>query len=160
MFNIWSPIIVFAFAYNMFYIPISIGLEYEASGLWYALDVAVILIYIFDIVIELNSARLSTDHEMIVIIPEIRKQYVNGGMLTDIIAAIPFEYFAMAAPQPIQAWVKIHRMLKLVRIIKLFNLVYVHGKASFPLFNLTLYFFMFIYLTHFAACFYFYIGRL
>lgn len=50
---------MFAFFYNIFYVPIAIAFEYNLSGGYYVLDGVVVFIYIIDIFVECYTAKLS-----------------------------------------------------------------------------------------------------
>jgi hypothetical protein len=81
-------------------------------------------------------------------------------MFTDIIAAIPLDYLAILAPQWVGAWLRLLRLIKVGEVTNVLTELTQYSRTSMTMFYLTLYFIMFIYLTHFAACMMFFIGRI
>lgn len=162
IFTIWNIFIRFAFAYNLFYVPMSIGFDHESHGLLLILDVLCVLIHIIDIFILSNTALVNEYGDMEKDRNQVWSNYANNGLIIDSLAAMPIDYLAYAIGSPIwvRAWSRIFRLLKVIRIAKLLKFLSSNTKSSMMYYTLILYFIMFIYLNHFAACFMFYIGRI
>ena len=47
--------------YNCFYVPVSIGYNYEPTEGLFALDILAITIYILDIIVRANTALINED---------------------------------------------------------------------------------------------------
>lgn len=56
--KLWSVLISLSFAFYLFYAPLSLSFEYEASGFFLACDIISYIIYVFDILIRRRTSLL------------------------------------------------------------------------------------------------------
>jgi hypothetical protein len=158
--NIWSMLVLLTFAYNLWYVPISIAFEYKITSTgFFILDWFAILIYALDIPFKLNKAVLDEYGNVETDLQRIRQRYMRTGLFTDFLSTLPLDYFTFAAPAHVSAWLRILRLVKISEIHSVLLELTRYSRTSLTLFNLFVYFILFIYLTHFAACFLFFIGR-
>lgn len=162
VFTIWNFAVIFSFGYNLFYVPMGICYNYEAYDGLLALDILSILVNIIDILMRSNSAILNEEGDIIKDRVTIWSTYANNGLIIDTVSAVPIDYIAYAIGSPIwaRAWARCFRLLKGLRVYDILNFLSKNTKSSMTLYKLGVYFIMFIYLNHFAACFMFYIGKI
>ena len=67
IYNIWSVLLILALAYNLFFVPFSIALNYEIHSWLYAVDVLSLIIFIVDMAFRSHLAiatnnKIELDH--------------------------------------------------------------------------------------------------
>jgi hypothetical protein len=145
--------------YNLFLVPIGISFEYDPVGAWVTLEVTMFLVYIGDIAVSFHTALIGPSGELVVNRSQIAWTYANQFLLSDVVSVLPLDYLVLGAPFWAVRWVRVIRLLKLVKLHARLR-VLSNTLESGGTFVLSIYFVCFVYLTHFAACLMFYVGRL
>ena len=151
-----------AFMYNCFYVPVSICFNYEPVDALYGIDVLAITIYILDILVRANTALINENSVVESDIQTIRHTYINAGLFLEVLSAIPIDLIAFYLNTPMwtRSWFRCLRFIKIVRLYRLIHIISPKIKQNFMAYNLTVYLVLYIYLNHFAACIFFYIGKI
>ena len=111
LFVISTILIMFAWFYNLFYVPFAVAFEYEIYAGWYFLDIIAVLIYNLDILINLYTARLSKIETLVLDLNKIQKLYIDSTLLLDILSAIPIEYFILLSSIRFGRYILLHRII-------------------------------------------------
>lgn len=159
-YNIWAALVIISFLYNLFFVPIAICFDYEISEVgYYFLDIFAVCVAIFDIVVKFNSTLIHENGVMERNKSVIANNYANHMLVIDCLAAIPIDYIAIMASGTALAWIRLLRLLKFFRVKEILKQISTFSKLPMKLYPLIVYFVMFIYLTHLAACLFFFIGK-
>ena len=147
---------------NLFYVPYSIALEGELSGWPIMFDVIIWLFYIADSIMRSHVAtEFTKGGEIITSKQKIIKAYLDQRFLLDLIAILPFDYFAMpfGISLQVRAFLRLTRFAKLYRIAEMISQIKQRSKISIPLFTIFLLSLLFVLLSHLMACIYIFIGK-
>ena len=110
----------------------------------------------------MNSAFFTEEGDMVKNRNKILAMYINRKLFKDLVSSVPVDYALLAinSSQTLRSYIRLLRLFKFYRVKQLLILLRKFAQMKFNLFNLVTYFVMFIFLNHFVACLFFYIGRL
>ena len=114
---IWVFTMIAACLYTYFIVPFSLAFEYEIDAWWLVpIDALTLIIFMIDIPI---SSRIAMNKilEVTTETKEIMTDYINSRLALDLIAILPIDYLLIAAgaSQQVKAYLRILRMLKLIK---------------------------------------------
>lgn len=87
----WQFVIGIAIMYSIVIVPLRLGFSYDAVGGWFVLELVMDGLFLFDIVLSFRTAFVN-DEKMLIYNPRaIRRKYVSGWFVPDLISTIPFD---------------------------------------------------------------------
>jgi hypothetical protein len=151
--------LIVAFCYNLFFVPISICFDYGLEPEFYVFDILAVLVNAVDILVKFNSGFFYESGVFEKNKTIIQITYTNSTLIIDVLAAVPIDYLALPSTSNSTAWFRMFRLLKFFRVYEILGQISKYSQISMKLYPIIVYFVMFIYLTHFSACWFFYIGK-
>lgn len=149
----WASILILATFYNAILMPMRSTFPFEHRPfVWYPIDYSADLLYALEIV-----WRMFVGYYHLGVVVTTRKyvikNYLSTGMALDVISVIPFDFAIWSDPQ-VHAFLRLNRLLRLVRVQDLFKIREATTKYPTTLRVLRM-FAMVVILAHLTACAFF-----
>lgn len=87
----WQFVVGIAILYSIVVVPLRLGFSYDAVGGWFVLELVIDGFFFLDILISFRTAYVNDEKILIHDAKVIRRKYVRGWFLPDVISTIPFD---------------------------------------------------------------------
>ncbi|TYZ61562.1 hypothetical protein PybrP1_010121 [[Pythium] brassicae (nom. inval.)] len=126
----WQFVIGVAILYSIVVVPLRLGFSYDAVGGWFVLELVIDGFFFVDIFLSFRTAFVNDEKVLVYNARAIRRKYVRGWFVPDLISTIPFDDIVsllMGAsddevhlfPTKLLRLTRVARLLKLTRFVKL-----------------------------------------
>jgi hypothetical protein len=165
--GIWDLFMTLVLIITCIQTPLDIAFDSKDQGKFSEyLDLAINLLFFFDILVIFNSAYYDNDVDIIDNRKEIAKNYIQGWFVIDVLAIVPFDKMINANDYNQLARVaRVGRLYKLVKLTRLFRMLkvvkqrnkllqYINEflKIGFGFERLLFFLIVFLILCHLASC--------
>ena len=161
VFYAWNVLLTMMIFYDTFTVPFTIALNYDIEGIWLAIDVIAILIYMIDIFMRSRTA-ITKSLQLCLDRSQVMHHYVNSWLILDILACLPIEYIMLSFSSPSLSdytrYLRLLRLLKFGRFYELSRLIQTQSDFPSAIFVFVKLFFVFVLSAHFMSCIYIFIG--
>jgi len=156
-YQIWIVVLQLAAFTNFFMVPYEISFfsgKEEVTALWWLIDVLVVIIYLIDIFVHMNTSIQENKSSFISDRAYLQKRYIHNDFWIDFLAFIPFDYLMAGAniSWSYVGWVKALKFLKMFRLFELLKLKQKNGERKSQLTNLVLLIIFHTAANHICAC--------
>lgn len=158
---IWSFLIIMCYVFYLFYLTYALAFKSEGSWLLGAFDFMSYAIFIVDIFITMNTSILTEFGNYIHDDQEIRKNYFDNFIMSDMIAIIPSDFISKAIGLPIYVTIisKSIRLFKYPKIKSLSTTIIKYSEFSLSLIKIVIYAPIMVFMAHASACLFFIICK-
>ena len=173
----WDLLMLVLILYSCITVPFRLGMDHQAEGYWWLVEVAVSLVFITDIVLNFQTAVLEGDR-FLLDRQLIRDSYLQGWFTIDTLSSMPMELVDLVA----KLWIqqpddgasqggnvnRLLRALRLVRLLRMLRLLKIQSYINMledalsinlqliSLFRVTA---GLVYLAHVMGCFWFWLAN-
>lgn len=173
----WDLLMLVLILYSCITVPFRLGMDHQAKGYWWFVEVMVSLVFIADIVLSFQTAVLEGDR-FVLDRKLIRASYLRGWFTVDLLSSMPMELVDLVAqllfPQPDEngpqggSVNRLLRALRLVRLLRVLRLLKIQSYINLledalsinlqliQLFKVTS---GLVYLAHVLGCFWFWLAN-
>ena len=118
--SIWSFVILVFVLYTFTLMPWIIAFEDVSVGnRWFVIETIVDIVFLFDILINLNSAFYDKDGKIVFSRFKVFTSYLFGWLLVDIVTILPFSFILESGTQdPSNRSIKFIRLIRIVRVVR------------------------------------------
>ena len=171
----WNTLLFFLLMYVAFVMPwIMAFSDFYDIGIWTALEVAVDLCFLIDILINLNTAFKDEENNLVCGRKEIFLNYLKGFFIADVFSVFPLYLISSSTIGRMNILIRLLRLFRLVRVLKViqkfdfikkvkstkFMMNLSRGLRSYGgIWRLSGLIFFVVSMTHFMACMWFYVAR-
>ena len=130
----WDLVMMALIVYSCVSVPFRLGLDHEATGVWFAFELCTSLCFMADVVLSFNTAFLEGDN-LILDKAMISEAYLRSWFFTDSLSAIPMELVdllvAWFLPHITEEggvghsslrWVRAMRLVRMLRLLRLLKI--------------------------------------
>jgi CRP-like cAMP-binding protein len=172
----WNTLLFFLLMYVAFVMPWVMAFsDFYDIGIWTALEVAVDLCFLLDILINLNTAFKDQNGKLVSDRREIFMNYLKGFLFADIFSVFPLYLISESTVGRMNILVRLLRLFRLARVLKVIQKFEVikRFKSNWMMValsrnlrsyggigRLTGLLFFVLSMTHFMACMWYYVARI
>lgn len=113
--------LVITIFYDIFIILFALCFDFRFEGVFTGINIACYVIYMLDLFIRSKTAILSPN-KICFDAQKVLDYYINTWLISEFLAAMPFEYLLLAIPNvnhKYMQWIRLLRFLKFPRILEL-----------------------------------------
>ena len=157
--KLWLAIIGPLIVYNAIWVPLEVSQMAVANKLHGQVDFVLDLFFYVDLVINMRTAYISKENELVLDGRLIARRYLSGSFTVDLIATVQWEIFtgrtafSQGKGSQFTAAFSVLRLPRLLRLLRLFKKLDI-----FPHLKLAKLIFLFSLITHWVGCLWFLIG--
>jgi hypothetical protein len=162
LFHAWNVILFLAVAHDCFMIPFQVAFSYRIQGPFLAADIVCQCLSIVDIAMRANTAITSPNKYQFER-QKVFSHYFNYWFLLDAFAAFPYCYCLLIAPETsfmVMALAKLPRLLKLRRIVEIFQILECNLDVRIEIFRIIELFLLFGLSGHLWSCAWGFLGAI